>query len=83
MSEKSMCKIEGRLGGCAKDLQGVKLLNRTIRWTPKGVLCEADPRRAEQLSRDLLKSARADVHGVSFPGYRRDAEAEEAAEPLE
>eukprot|EP00969_Alexandrium_andersonii_P120209 5314678-Alexandrium_andersonii.AAC.1 len=53
-----MCKIEGRLGGGAEDLQEVKLLSRIVRWTPEGRLREADPRHAEQLLRDLLESAR-------------------------
>eukprot|EP00969_Alexandrium_andersonii_P012065 526177-Alexandrium_andersonii.AAC.1 len=53
MDEKFMCKIEGRLGGGPLDLREVKLLNRIIRWTPDGLLYEADPRHAEQLLRDL------------------------------
>eukprot|EP00969_Alexandrium_andersonii_P200603 8862172-Alexandrium_andersonii.AAC.1 len=57
MNEKFMCKVEGRLGGEAKDLQEVKLLNLITRWTPEGVLYEADPRHAEQLLRDLLQLA--------------------------
>eukprot|EP00969_Alexandrium_andersonii_P001578 69035-Alexandrium_andersonii.AAC.1 len=70
MNEKFTCKIEGRLGGGAKDLLEVKLLNRITRWTPEGILCEADPRRAEQLLRDLLKSEHSGVRGISYPGYR-------------
>eukprot|EP00969_Alexandrium_andersonii_P307459 13591174-Alexandrium_andersonii.AAC.1 len=62
-----MCKVEGRLGGGAQDLQEVKLLGRTIRWTPEGLLYEAGPRHAEQLLRGLPKSAPADVRGVPFP----------------
>eukprot|EP00969_Alexandrium_andersonii_P354821 15443049-Alexandrium_andersonii.AAC.1 len=49
MNEKFKCKVEGRLGGEAKDLQEVKLLSRILRWAPEGVLYEADPRHAEQL----------------------------------
>eukprot|EP00969_Alexandrium_andersonii_P009651 421852-Alexandrium_andersonii.AAC.1 len=79
MNGKFMCKVEGRLGGDAKDVQEVKLRNRIMRWTPEGILYEADPRHAEQLLRDLLESACVDVRGISFPGYRRDADAEEAA----
>eukprot|EP00969_Alexandrium_andersonii_P007431 323775-Alexandrium_andersonii.AAC.1 len=63
MNEKFMCEVEGRLGGDAKDSQEVRLLNRITRWTPEGLLYEADLRRAEQLLRDLLKSASADVRG--------------------
>eukprot|EP00969_Alexandrium_andersonii_P367126 15470026-Alexandrium_andersonii.AAC.1 len=82
MNEKFMCKVEGRLGRGARGLQEVRLLSRVIRWTPEGLLYEADPRRAEQLQRDLPRSASADGRGISFPGFRREAEAEEAAEPL-
>eukprot|EP00969_Alexandrium_andersonii_P120393 5322593-Alexandrium_andersonii.AAC.1 len=64
MNEKFMCKVEGRLGGGSQDLQEVKLLNRIIRWTPEGLLYEADPRRAEQLLRDLPRSAFADGRGI-------------------
>eukprot|EP00969_Alexandrium_andersonii_P091541 4040538-Alexandrium_andersonii.AAC.1 len=56
MDAKFMCKIEGRLDGGQGDLQEAQLLFRIIRWTPEGLLYEADPRRAEQLLRDLRKS---------------------------
>eukprot|EP00969_Alexandrium_andersonii_P128343 5671349-Alexandrium_andersonii.AAC.1 len=75
MGEKFMCKIEALLGGGPSDQQDAKLLNRIIRWTPDGLLYEADPRRAEQLLRDLRKSESWGVRGISFPGYRRDAAA--------
>eukprot|EP00969_Alexandrium_andersonii_P066677 2939856-Alexandrium_andersonii.AAC.1 len=64
MDAKFMCKIEGRLGGGASDLQKVKLLNRIIRWTPEGLLYEADPRHAEQLLRDLRKSEFSGIRGI-------------------
>eukprot|EP00969_Alexandrium_andersonii_P247977 10958164-Alexandrium_andersonii.AAC.1 len=67
MDEKFMCKVEGRLGEGPSDLQEVKLLNRIVRWTPDGLLYEADPRRAEQLLRDLRKFERSGVGGISFP----------------
>eukprot|EP00969_Alexandrium_andersonii_P104891 4627550-Alexandrium_andersonii.AAC.1 len=66
-----MCKTEGRLGGGAADLQEAKLLSRVIRWAPDGLLYEADPRRAEQLLRDLRKFECSGVRGISYPGYRR------------
>eukprot|EP00969_Alexandrium_andersonii_P029453 1285688-Alexandrium_andersonii.AAC.1 len=62
-----MCEIEGRLGGGPKDLQEVKLLGRIARRAPDELLYEADPRRAEQLFRDLLKSESSGVRGVSCP----------------
>eukprot|EP00969_Alexandrium_andersonii_P068583 3025925-Alexandrium_andersonii.AAC.1 len=61
---------DGRLGGGPSDLQEVKLLSRVARWAPDGLLYEADPRRAEQLLRDLLKSEYSGVLGISSPGYR-------------
>eukprot|EP00969_Alexandrium_andersonii_P233792 10323213-Alexandrium_andersonii.AAC.1 len=67
MNKKFLCKVEGRLGGGPSDLQEVKLLNRIIRWTPGGLLYEADPRHAEQLLRDMLKSECSGVRGISFP----------------
>eukprot|EP00969_Alexandrium_andersonii_P292457 12925906-Alexandrium_andersonii.AAC.1 len=82
MNDKFMCKVEGRLGGGPSDLQEVKLLNRIIRWAPGGLLYEADPRHAEQLLRDLRELEPRGVRGISYPGYKRDAAAEEAAEPL-
>eukprot|EP00969_Alexandrium_andersonii_P361941 15458662-Alexandrium_andersonii.AAC.1 len=57
MSEKFTCKVEGRLGGDAKDLQEAKLLHRIIRWTPEGILYEADLWHA-----GLLKSTFAPLH---------------------
>eukprot|EP00969_Alexandrium_andersonii_P176137 7788290-Alexandrium_andersonii.AAC.1 len=56
MNEEFTCKVDGRLGGDARDLQEVKLLNRIIRWTPGGILYEAGPCHVEQLLRGLLKS---------------------------
>eukprot|EP00969_Alexandrium_andersonii_P326252 14415628-Alexandrium_andersonii.AAC.1 len=54
MGARFPCKVEGRLGGGESDLKEAQLLNRAIGWSPGGYLYEADPRRAEQLSRDLL-----------------------------
>eukprot|EP00969_Alexandrium_andersonii_P087899 3877494-Alexandrium_andersonii.AAC.1 len=62
-----MCKVEGRLGGGPSDLQEVELLNRIIRWTPSGLLFEADPRHAEQLLRDLREFELSGVRGISYP----------------
>eukprot|EP00969_Alexandrium_andersonii_P300113 13267460-Alexandrium_andersonii.AAC.1 len=67
MNEKFTRKIEGRLGGGPSDLQDVKLLSRVNRWTPGGLLYEADLRHAEQLLRDLRKFERSGVRGISYP----------------
>ena len=61
----------------------MRLLNRAIRWTPKGLLYEADPRHAEQLVRDLERFGEGAVRApLSAPGLKRDAEAVEEATPL-
>ena len=70
----------GRLGNGAGDVQEVRLLNRVIRWTPQGLLYEADPRHAEQLARDLERFGEETVRSpLTRPGLRRGAEAVEAA----
>eukprot|EP00969_Alexandrium_andersonii_P340509 15050574-Alexandrium_andersonii.AAC.1 len=70
MEARFLCKVEARLGGGGSDLKEARLPNRVIRWAPGGYLYEADPWRADQLTRGLpsaLKGARA----VTFPGYKR------------
>ena len=37
MEAAFLCKVEGRLGGSASDLQEARLMNRVIRWTPEGL----------------------------------------------
>eukprot|EP00969_Alexandrium_andersonii_P182442 8061192-Alexandrium_andersonii.AAC.1 len=64
MNDQFMCRVEGRLGVGPSDLQEVKLLHRIIRWTPGGLLSEADPRHAEQLLRDLRESEPPGVRGI-------------------
>ena len=48
-----MCKVKGIMGSGDQDLKETRVLNRVIRWGPKGVYYEADPRQAEQLIKDL------------------------------
>ena len=71
------------MGGGPNDVRELRLLNRIIRWTPQGLLYEADPRHAEQLIRDLEQFGEKSVRStLSSPGLRRDAESVEAATPL-
>ena len=53
MGEAFLCNVGGRLGGGPTDVRELRLLNRVIRWTPQGLIYEADPRHVEQLIRDL------------------------------
>ena len=62
------CKIRGRLGSEAKDTKEIRLLNRIIRITEKGLLYEADPRHAELLAKSMgLEQSRS----VATPGTKR------------
>eukprot|EP00969_Alexandrium_andersonii_P205244 9069122-Alexandrium_andersonii.AAC.3 len=70
MEVRFLCKIQGRLGGAA-DLKEAKLLNRVVRWAPEGCRYEADPRRAEQLLRDVLGAA-GGARAVTFPGRKKE-----------
>ena len=83
MEAAFLCKVEGRLGGSASDLQEARLLNRVIRWTPEGLRYEADPRHAEQLARDVGQLGCPERRPLSYPGFRREPEDEEAAQPLD
>ena len=42
-----------RLGPGAADMKEGKMLNRVIKWTPRGLDYEADPRQVERLLSDL------------------------------
>ena len=62
------CKIRGRLGVEAHDTKEIRLLNRIIRITDKGLLYEADPRHAELLAKSMnLEQGRQ----VSTPGTKK------------
>ena len=53
MQEKFDLTVKGRLGYAKEDDHEVRILNRLIRTTDKGVEYEADPRHAEELIRTL------------------------------
>ena len=61
-------KLRGRLGSSPGDTQEIKILNRILRVTPKGLCYEADPRHVELLARALgLEQSRA----YSTPGVKQ------------
>ena len=65
----------GQLGSGAGDVQEVRLLTCVIRWTPRALLYDSDPRHAEQLARDLeAVGERVDPAPLSSRGLRRGAE---------
>ena len=49
MQETFECKLKGRLGAEPDDCKEMRVLNRIVRVTDKGLLYEADPRHAEML----------------------------------
>ena len=78
MRKACLCKVCGRLGNGPGDVHELRLLNRSIRWAPQGLRCEADPRRAEQRQRDMAdfrwgtQLVGGDMcSGLVHPGYKR------------
>lgn len=47
------CELRGRLGSDPEDMKEVKILNRILRVTDRGLSYEADPRHGELLARAL------------------------------
>ena len=43
MEKRFLVKVIGQLGGDETDLKEIRVLNRVLRWTPDGILYEADP----------------------------------------
>ena len=69
-----------RLGPSPKDDKEVKILNRLVRWTERGLEYEGDPRQVEQVVVDLgLEGAKT----VGTPGVKADRTQHEADVPLE
>ena len=77
MEAAFLCKVEGKLGGDAADVKEVRLLGRSLRWTPEGLTYEADPRHAEILWRDLERAGVSLERPLSSPGLKRTVEEEE------
>ena len=46
-------ELRGRLGTDPSDAQEMKILNRVVRVTPRGLSYEADPRHAELLAKSM------------------------------
>ena len=60
--------MRGRLGAEAKDTKEIRLLNRIIRITDKGLMYEADPTHAELLAKSMkMEQGRQ----VSTPGTKK------------
>ncbi len=53
MMEKFEVKLRGRLGPEEKDEKSIRILNRVVEWTAKGIRYEADQRHAEIIINEL------------------------------
>jgi hypothetical protein len=68
MGESFLIKVVGKLGGDRGDESEIRVLNRVLRWTARGILYEADPRHAELLAREVGAAGPA----VRTPGTKGD-----------
>ena len=72
-------KIRGRLGSGKLDQKEIRILNRIVRWTPRGIEYEADQRHAEIIVRDMgLEKAK----GSSVPGQKAKKEERQESREL-
>ena len=65
------CKIRGRLGTDEQDTEEIRILNRIVRITDKGLVYEADPRHVELLAKSLGLD---DCKPVATPGITKPFE---------
>jgi len=81
MTDKFLIKEVGRLGPGSRHLQELRVLNRVLRWTPRGLRYEADPRHAEILVRGVAEGLRpVATPGAASKGEDGDARAAGAAD---
>ena len=67
MKEKYELTVGGRLGPGLSDTKEISVLNRIIRWTPRGIEYEADPQQVEKLLHEIeLEGA----NGAVTPGVK-------------
>ena len=59
------------LGPCQEHKKEIKVLNRSIRWTDRGIIYEADPRHAQKMIEQMSLTA---ANGVRNPAYRKGKE---------
>ena len=77
LEDKYKLKVE-TLSGDKADVQEVKILNKIIRWTERGIELEADPRHAEIVVRELgLEGATPS----KIPGVKVEGDAVEKGMP--
>ena len=68
MESKYELKRGGRLGPGPKDAKEITVLNRVLRYTPRGLEYEADPRQCEKLLEEF--GYESGVNKVATPGMK-------------
>ena len=74
MAKRYKLKLRGILGPDSWDNQEITLLNRVLRWTPSGIIYEADPRHAEMIISAL---GLQDSKPVGTPGVKPSGQGED------
>ena len=67
MKAKYELTVGGRLGPGPADAKEVRVLNRIVRWTSKGIAYEADPRQVEKLRQEIELEG---SNGAATPGQK-------------
>ena len=70
--ERMSTKVKGRLGPGPKDQKTMRVLNRIVEWTDRGIRYEADQRHAEIICREL--GYNDDTKGVVTPGLKLESD---------
>ena len=65
-------KVKGRLGPGPKDQKTMRVLNRIVEWTDKGIRYEADQRHAEIICKEL--GYNEETKGVVTPGLKLESD---------
>ena len=68
ISDRLTVKFRGRIGPAKEDQKSMRILNRIVAWTDKGIDYEADQRHAELIQEHL--GMKSDSKGVVTPGAK-------------
>ena len=73
-------KFRGRIGPSEKDSKSIRILNRVVQWTEKGIEYEADQRHAELIIQDMC--LKKESNGAVTPGVKVSSEDDKQNQPL-
>ncbi len=72
-------KVRGLVGPSPEDMQEIRILNRILRWTERGVTCEAEDKHAKVILEEKDLQSNSKVSDLPLP---RDYDAEDTDEEL-